>query len=201
MAGTRKFSDEELIESIQSGRDSNSAIHFLYDHYFESLANFVVNNQGSRAEAEDIFQEVLVNFIALVKENKFRGESTIGTFLFSINRFSWLNELKRKGRAAAREMKYEQGKEISAPDVSHLVIQKESAQQLEDVMKKLGTNCMKILRSYYYENLSIKEILEQLDYENEQVVRNKKYKCLKELDKMISDNPTLKKTLKNLLNG
>jgi len=82
-----------------------------------------------------------------------------------------------------------------------LVIQKESARQLDEVMQRLGTNCLKILRSYYYDNLSIKEILEQLDYENEQVVRNKKYKCLKELDKMIGENPTLKTTLKNLLNG
>ena len=54
---------------------------------------------------------------------------------------------------------------------------------------------------FYYEDLSMKDILDRLEYENEQVVRNKKYKCLKQLEKMISDNPALKHTLKNLLNG
>ncbi|MEJ7610241.1 MAG: hypothetical protein WKF88_03575 [Ferruginibacter sp.] len=47
----------------------------------------------------------------------------------------------------------------------------------------------------------MKEILMQTGYENEQVVRNRKYKCLKQLEKMITANPALKETFKNLLNG
>jgi hypothetical protein len=47
----------------------------------------------------------------------------------------------------------------------------------------------------------MKEILEATDYENEQVVRNKKYKCLKQLEQMISGNPTLKQNMKSLLHG
>ena len=62
-------------------------------------------------------------------------------------------------------------------------------------------NCKKILLLFYYENLSISEILDTLDYQNEQVVRNKKYKCLKELEQMITEKPLLKQTLKNLLHG
>ena len=79
---SRKFSDEELINSLQQERNSNDAIRFMYDHYFESLSRFVMNNQGSLQDAEDIFQELVINFIALVKLNKFRGESSIKTFLF-----------------------------------------------------------------------------------------------------------------------
>ena len=47
----------------------------------------------------------------------------------------------------------------------------------------------------------MKEILDATDYENEQVVRNKKYKCLKQLEKMILEKPHLKETLKTLLHG
>lgn len=47
----------------------------------------------------------------------------------------------------------------------------------------------------------MKEILETMHYENEQVVRNKKYKCLKQLEEMVNANPALKQTLKNLLHG
>jgi hypothetical protein len=43
--------------------------------------------------------------------------------------------------------------------------------------------------------------LEQMHYESEQVVRNKKYKCLKQLEMLIEENPTLKRNLKNLLHG
>ena len=66
---------------------------------------------------------------------------------------------------------------------------------------ELGETCRKILLLFYYENRSMKEILDATEYENEQVVRNKKYKCLKQLEQMITENPILKQTLKNLLHG
>ena len=198
---SRKFSDEELINSLQQERNSNDAIRFMYDHYFESLSRFVMNNQGSLQDAEDIFQELVINFIALVKLNKFRGESSIKTFLFSLNRFSWLNELKRRGRASARELNFEKGMDTVEKDFSYVALQKESTQQVYALMDELGETCKKILLMFYYEDLSMKEMLQQLNYENEQIVRNKKYKCLKQLEKMISDKPSLKQTLKNLLNG
>ena len=47
----------------------------------------------------------------------------------------------------------------------------------------------------------MKKILETMHYENEQVLRNKKYKCLKQLEHMLEENPALKNTLKNLLHG
>lgn len=118
-----------------------------------------------------------------------------------MNRNLWLNELKKRGRSEAREMKYEKSKEISDMDVSHFIARREATQQVMAIVEQLGETCRKILVMFYYENLPIKEILEQLDYENEQVVRNKKYKCLKQLEQMISDNPTLKQNLKNLLHG
>jgi DNA-directed RNA polymerase specialized sigma subunit len=69
------------------------------------------------------------------------------------------------------------------------------------VVEQLGDTCKKILVMFYYENLSMKEILSSLEYENEQVVRNKKYKCLKQLEQMITSNPSLTQTLKNILHG
>ena len=91
--------------------------------------------------------------------------------------------------------------DIVEKDFSHAALQKESTLQVYALMDELGETCKRILLMFYYEDLSMKEMLQQLNYENEQIVRNKKYKCLKQLEKMISDNPSLKQTLKNLLNG
>ena len=201
MGVNRKFSDEELLRSLKTGPDRDEAIRYMYRNYFESLSWYVLNNQGSSEDAEDIFQEVILSFIALVKEDKFRGESSIKTFLFSLNRFAWLNELKRKGRASIREMNFEKGKEIIEQDMSKVLIERESSSQVMQLLNELGETCKKILVMFYYEDLAMKDILQQLDYENEQVVRNKKYKCLKQLEKMIQENPSVKDILKTLLNG
>lgn len=197
----KTFSDTELVANLRSGSKMNESIKAVYRNHFESLCWYIMNNSGSRQDAEDVFQEVVVNFIDLVQRDKFRGESTVKTFLFSLNRHTWLNELKRRGRAIAREENYERGQEKTEMDVSHFITDRESKEQVVKLVGQLGETCRKILLLFYYNNLSVKEILETLDYENEQVVRNKKYKCLKQLEQMISENPILKETLKNLLHG
>lgn len=195
----KTFSDTELVANLRSGIKTNESIKAIYKTHFEGLSWYIINNSGSRQDAEDVFQEVVVNFIDLVQKNKFRGESTIKTFLFSLNRHVWLNELKKRGRALAREEKYERGQERAEMDVSHFIADREAKEQVVNLVGQLGDTCQKILLMFYYHNSSIKEILESLNYENEQVVRNKKYKCLKQLEQMITENPALKQTLKNLL--
>ena len=201
MQVVKSFSDVELLANIRLGKQMDDAIKAIYRNNFESLSLYVMNNSGNRQDAEDVFQEVAVNFIELVQKDKFRGESTIKTFLFSLNRYTWLNELKKRGRALAREEKYEKGQGKTEIDVSHFIAGREAKAQVLQLVGQIGETCKKILLMFYYENLSIGEILENLHYENEQVVRNKKYKCLKQLEQMISENQTLKQTLKNLLHG
>ncbi len=197
----RNFPDSELVTNIQSGLRMDETIKAIYRSHFDCLVWYVMNNSGSRQDAEDVFQEVVVAFIDLVKKDKFRGESTVKTFLFSLNRFTWLNELKRRGRAMAREEKYEKGQEKVEMDASELIADREGKAEVVRLVGELGEACKKILLLFYYENLSMKEILETMHYENEQVVRNKKYKCLKQLEQMVNSNPALKLTLKNLLHG
>jgi RNA polymerase sigma factor (sigma-70 family) len=144
---------------------------------------------------------VIVNFIDLVQKDKFRGESTVKTFLFSLNRYTWLNELKRRGRAVAREENYERRQDRVEMDSSHLIADREGKAAVVKLVGELGETCRKILLLFYYENMSMREILDATEYENEQVVRNKKYKCLKQLEQMILEKPSLKETLKNLLHG
>jgi RNA polymerase sigma factor (sigma-70 family) len=201
MEVTRDFPDAEIIASIQAGKRMDECIKSLYRNHFEGLSYYITRNNGSRQDAEDIFQEVLVSFIELVQKNKFRGESSIRTFLFSINRHCWLNELKRRGRSLAREEKFEKGQERTETDTSQLMIDLEGKAEISKLVASLGETCRTILLLFYYEELSMKEILEATDYGNEQVVRNKKYKCLKQLEKMLNEQPHLKESLKILLHG
>ena len=197
----RNFPDSELVANLRAGKRMDETIKAIYRNYFDSLSWYVMNNSGSRQDAEDVFQEVVVTFIDLVQKDKFRGESTVKTFLYSLNRHIWLNELKRSGRALAREEKYENEQDRIEPDTSHLIADREGKEEVIKLVEELGETCRKILLLFYYENFSMKEILEATEYENEQVVRNKKYKCLKQLEQMINENPVLMQTLKNLLHG
>ncbi|MBS1610130.1 MAG: sigma-70 family RNA polymerase sigma factor [Bacteroidetes bacterium] len=195
------YSDNELITNIKTGRLMDESIKMVYRQYFGLLSSYVINNSGSQQDAEDIFQEVIVSFIDLVQRAKFRGESSVKTFLYSMNRNTWLNELKRRGRSEFRERKFELVRGDEEVDVSHFIADREAKNEVLSVVARLGEACKKILLLFYYENMGMKEILENTDYENEQVVRNKKYKCLKQLEHMINQNPALMNSLKNIFHG
>ena len=189
MTKGKKYSDAELIAAIRMGDDLNSAIYFIYEQYSGTISSFIMANSGTPQDAEDIFQETVVTFIDLVKKEKFRGEAAVKTFLVAIARNIWLNELKKKERSGVREQAFEKSRDTSEIDVSHHIADREIKQQFREVLNKLGEPCRKILTLFYYEDLSMKDMLNHLPYENEQVVRNKKYKCLQQLTGLFKQNP------------
>ena len=199
MVTRAELTDAEIIDNLSRHRNVDLSLQFLYRSHYEFLGRYVVNNSGSWDDAQDIFQEVIVAFINLVKAGKFRGESSIRTFLYSLNKNIWLNELKKRGRAQVREMKYEKASDKAEQGINTALEAREANAGLMKLMDELGETCKKILLLYYFENQSMKEILTSLNYENEQVVRNKKYKCLKRLEELLTGNKSLYHQLKNLL--
>jgi RNA polymerase sigma factor (sigma-70 family) len=194
-----KYTDTELIKALKSPKTIDGAIKFMYREYYQFLKIYTCQNSGTEADAEDVFQDVLVAFIDLAQKDKFRGESSIKTFLYSLNRNIWLNELKKRGNAEKRDAIFEKEKDTTLMDVSQLIAQNETRRQILSVVEELGETCKKILLAFYYENLSMKEILTNLHYESEQALRNKKCKCLKQLEQLLISNPNLEQTFKTAL--
>lgn len=166
--------------------------------YFESILTQICVNGGSRDDGADIFQESVLILIDKVKTGQFRGESSIKTFLQAIARNLWLHELRTRSRRNNREQHYVDNTvemEIQAQSFTDQV----NTNALEMVMEKVGDPCWKILRGIYYENKSMKELLLDFNYENEQVLRNRKSRCMKKLKELISNDIALLNSLKSLL--
>jgi RNA polymerase sigma factor (sigma-70 family) len=193
------YSDTSLLEALKNDSTIDDAIRHLYRTQFHLTMAYIKKNNGSDEDAEDIFQEVVLTFIDLVKKDKFRGESTVSTFLYALTRNTWLNELKKRGRTKIRDEKFEKAKDTIGPDVSNYLVNREMKAQLMNVVESLGETCKKILVAVYFDNLAMKEILNLLNYENEQVVRNKKYKCLKQMEQLIAGKPNLAKNLQSII--
>jgi RNA polymerase sigma factor (sigma-70 family) len=193
------YSDTSLSEALKNDSTIDDAIRHLYRTQFHLTMAYIKKNNGSDEDAEDIFQEVVLTFIDLVKKDKFRGESTVSTFLYALTRNTWLNELKKRGRTKIRDEKFEKAKDTIGPDVSNYLVNREMKAQLMNVVESLGETCKKILVAFYFDNLAMKEILNLLNYENEQVVRNKKYKCLKQMEQLIVGKPNLAKNLQSII--
>ena len=191
MKVVRKYDDVELIAAINDKKSLDQAILYIYQNYSETVSSFITNNGGSEQDADDTFQETVVAFIDIVQKGKYRAEASIKTFLVSIARNIWYNQIKKKERSGHREKVYEVSRGTDETDVSHYISDREVKKEFRELLDKLGESCRKILTLFYYENLPMKDIVQHLHYENEQVVRNKKYKCLQQLTEMIKSNPLI----------
>jgi len=199
MGTERQLPDSIILAVLRSDKAPDEAIRQLYRSQFGVVANYIKQNNGTDEDAEDIFQEALLSFIEMVRKDKFRGESSIGTFFYAIARNTWLNELKKRGRSKLRDEKFEKARDATEMDISHYIVHRELRAKLMRTIDSLGETCKKILLAFYYENLAVKDILQNLQYENEQVVRNKKYKCLKQLEQMIVTDTQLAENLQSIL--
>ncbi len=185
------YSEDELVKAIRQNENLNKPVLFIYQQYSEKLSSFLINYGASEQEAQDVFQETVVAFIDIVKKDRYKPEAKIGTYLTAVAKNIWFNEIKKKQRAAFRDKEFEKGRNQVEEDVSHFINEREMKQQMRDLVYKLDEPCRKILVLFYYENLSMKEIVEHLPYENEQVVRNKKSKCLQSLTGMVKNHPLI----------
>jgi RNA polymerase sigma factor (sigma-70 family) len=194
-----RFSDSDLIEAIREKDLLEQAILQLYRDHSEITRSFIMGKGGTEQDADDIFQETIVSFIDSVQKGKFRQESGIRTFLISISKNIWYNEIRRRQRADNREKIFEMDRHQEEGPVTEMINEREMKQQLNKMLQELGESCRKILELFYYENLSMKEIVSQMHYENEQVVRNKKYKCLQQLTEKMKQNPLAAKQINELI--
>jgi len=172
----------------------NEALEAIYRNNIEKACSYILANNGSTDEAKDVFQEAMVAFYENVRNGKFKGESTISTYLYSIAKFKWLNQIKKNQVRTAHYDRYEQEEFSDGPLAT--LIEDEKKKGILELLNQLGEACKRLLIENIYHNASMKEIAKSGNFSSEQVVRNKKYKCLQKLKEIISANPALIQVLK-----
>ncbi len=189
-------SDRKIIEKILSekGSEVNSALKEIYKVNYPIILNFILKNSGSVPEAKDIFQDAVTVFYEKVRNHDLNLTCSIGTYLYSICRNLWLKKLNRKDNH-----------NINIDDIEDYIsvnegvsFQEEVYNILDEVFINLSKICRDVLTAFYFDNKSMKEIMKMTGYKSEQTVKNKKYKCMKELSELIDASPQ-KRKLKDLL--
>jgi DNA-directed RNA polymerase specialized sigma subunit len=79
-----------------------------------------------------------------------------------------------------------------------MVGDKNTVLALRQVMSEIGEKCHQILKGFYFEKKSYADLLKEVDMQNEQVLRNKKSKCLKKLKELLTSTPELIREYKPL---
>lgn len=165
---------EDIVRADKVKR--HRALEFLYSDIFPSVKSFILKNNGTAEDALDIFQEGVIVLYDSIKNGKFKNDSTVKTYLFSICKNKWYSKYK------------EVLKERDILKNGHHNLQNSSYiddQLLANTMKGLGSDCVKILVGFYYDKMSMKEIMETFNLGSVQAAKNKKMRCLRYLMNLV----------------
>lgn len=150
---------------------------FIYTSFYPMISEMVRKNGGVEDDGVDIFQDALLIFNYNLKSGKFRGDSSIKTYLYSISRNLWLKEYNRKQKQSAAET---ESIVVSQKEIDYLI----NVEVVSLLMNELQEDCRSILTEYYYNNKSMAELKEIFNVNSVQVAKTKKWRCLNYLKKL-----------------
>ena len=189
-------SNSVLIEKLKSSnsKENEEAMEYLYTILYKKVLGYILNNKGQEEEAKDIFQDGLLAFFKLIKRNKITTETKAEAYIFSICRNLWLKKLKKKKKESAQSI---DNFDLAIEDVlSDQVFSEYKSSLLKRVLKEIGPGCQTILFAFYYERQSMQEIMQSMNLSSIQVTKNKKFKCLQRLKKIVLNSDYYKNNLR-----
>ncbi|HBF88635.1 MAG TPA: hypothetical protein DDX39_08340 [Bacteroidales bacterium] len=92
----RDYSDEQVINGIKT-RD-NLVLKYLLDEYLEKVIKYVTRNNGTKQEAEDVFQETIEILFHEVRKTDFSLKKTFDAYFTVIYQNIWIQEAKTKNK-------------------------------------------------------------------------------------------------------
>lgn len=183
MKNYRKYSDQEIIESVRSGDEKGYKA--IFHNRTGALKKFVRANGGDDMDADNIEQKtVLILYEKIISGTfKLHLNTRLSTFLYSIGRNLWLKEIKKREKTVSKpeeHLLYVSSIESHDSDDPLHDVHKRI---LSELLNRLDDDCQKILVGKFYENRSDEEISKSMGTISTENVRKRRYKCIQKLKK------------------
>jgi RNA polymerase sigma-70 factor (ECF subfamily) len=177
--------DQLAIQKVING--NTNAFVFLVDKYKNMVFSLAFKMMKSREEAEEVSQDTFIK--AFKNLSKFKGDAKFSTWLYRIAYHTILDTLKKN-------KKHENTFEINEvtfnqiQSVEHIlegIARKERSKVMDACLLKLAEDERAILWMFYYDELSLKEILEVTSL-SEANVKVKLHRARKKLLTIVKEN-------------
>ncbi|MFK5877917.1 MAG: sigma-70 family RNA polymerase sigma factor [Flavobacteriaceae bacterium] len=161
----------------------------IYKVIFPKVLRFVVNNNGQQTDAEDIFQNALLQISVRYNKQAFEIRTNFNAYLFTVCKNLWRRELnKSKNWVTNDNIAKLQSKE---EDLSLATLEQERWELFTESLNQISDNCKKILK-LYFNKTPYTEIVIKMGYNSEMVVRQRVFKCKTKLTSLIKKDKRYK---------
>lgn len=145
----------------------------LYKDVFPGVAFYIAKRGGTMEKAQDIFQDALIIYYEQVLCLDKVVERTPKAYLFGIVKHLWQHQLKL-------------GVNYEPLDEDFVRLMDQPYTQIADhrlmySLASAGERCMRLLKSFYYDKLSMAKVANRFGFSSERSATVQKFKCLEKV--------------------
>ncbi len=164
-------------------RRDERTIDQIYQEFRHGFILFAKRYELDSDTVLDVYQDAIIALCENAeKGNMDNLQSSLKTYLFSIGKYMIYARLRKNQKKVAFEnidnfhFEWEEYEE-----------EKESIEitQLRNSFLKLGAKCQEILRLFYYQEHNLDEITNIMKYDNKDVAKSQKSRCIRQLKELI----------------
>jgi RNA polymerase sigma-70 factor (ECF subfamily) len=175
IATARNLADEERELAARAGGGDHAAFSVLFERHKAGIYRFCLYMLNDAAGAEDIYQEVFINFYRACREGK--EMTNVRGYLMTAARTRCLNALKASRRLTSIDDFDDAG---VAPDETLA----DTAEHLRDALQRIPPQYRESFLLFELEGYSYQEIGEQLGITHD-VIKNRIYRAKQSLQKIL----------------
>lgn len=163
--------------------NNETIVREIYQKSFQNVLSFVLKNKGQQEDAEDVFQKALLQIAVRYKKEKFEIKNSFESYLFVVCRNLWRRELNKHKNKVTFEGLGEL--EDDKDDIALSILEQKRWELFNDCLNQISENCKQILK-HYFAKIPYAKIAEQLNYNSENVVRQRVFKCKNKLKELVN---------------
>lgn len=192
----QKNTDLQIISAIiKGGKDRELALKELYlNSYIRArVKHLVLLHHGRDAAFTDLFHDAIIIFDKNIRQGKFRMESSIAGYIYSIAKYIMLNqarkEAKNKKEKKAKRHPLYTIEHVQSPEASYIL--KEQKLRISEIVKSLGPITSRVLEMWQL-SYSMQEIADELNLASVQMARKIKFHGYQKLLKLAKQKDLFK---------
>ncbi len=182
------WSDDKIVEALKGSiTDRNQTLKYVFIklNWKEMVINYILKNGGNETDAIEIANDTLIYFDRNIRNNRFKGNSSLKTYFMAIAKRQWWKQQQRKKHFDEFDP---QKHDRTVENAEDYILKKERIQYLKLLAAKFGEKCKKVFQLIQLGYKGI-ELAKELGLENADMAKKTTYRCREKLRKYLKDNP------------
>jgi DNA-directed RNA polymerase specialized sigma24 family protein len=176
----------ETAFDLKDPQQREENFEYLYEELFPVVADMVSKQGGSFHDAKDIFQDALIIFYEESVDGELHIKLSSEAYIVGIAKHLWIKKFKSKYRLLSLDGLE---KQITLPQ-DYFEPETTKTSRLLRLLEVAGKKCIELLRSIYYDKLSMNEVSQVHGFSNPHSASVQKYKCIEKI-KVIVEQKSL----------